>query len=229
MTIQEIIKKYHPQVTVRNGETAIQIFRKPTAKDVSYIKGHKQEIIDELERQEAEREAKWAAQKAEQEAAEKPLIDAMNEEADRLRTQLPEGHTFVEVKEIGCADPIIEYYVDGKKVNRNDVNVIGWATATRPGAMAPFKSVCIASISLEKLEEIKAKIENTEMERQAEKEKAKVERQAKFDEAKEAGKPVELNRYMDDCNNPREECSTDIVTVWAMPDGTTKTTRQHTW
>lgn len=54
-------------------------------------------------------------------------------------------------------------------------------------------------------------------------------RQAKFDEARETGKPVELARYSDSCNDPREECSIDIVNVYAMPDGTTKTERHHTW
>ena len=58
---------------------------------------------------------------------------------------------------------------------------------------------------------------------------AKAERQAKFDEAAITGQPVVLQSYATDCNDPKEECSTDIVTVYAMPDGTTKTTRQHTW
>lgn len=52
---------------------------------------------------------------------------------------------------------------------------------------------------------------------------------AKFEEAKRAGKAVEISHWMEDCNNPHEECSTDVVTEWAMPDGGTKVTRQHTW
>lgn len=55
------------------------------------------------------------------------------------------------------------------------------------------------------------------------------ERRARFDEAKRTGQRVELRSWMEDCNDPREECSTDSVTEYAMPDGTTKTERLHTW
>lgn len=50
-----------------------------------------------------------------------------------------------------------------------------------------------------------------------------------FARAREIGERVELRRYATDCNDRREECSTDIVVVWAMPDGFTETTRMHTW
>ena len=52
---------------------------------------------------------------------------------------------------------------------------------------------------------------------------------AKFAEAKESGKPILLEDHSEGCSDPNEECSLDIVSKWAMPDGTTKTTRQHTW
>jgi hypothetical protein len=52
---------------------------------------------------------------------------------------------------------------------------------------------------------------------------------AKFEQAKAMGEPVELRRYTTDCNDPREECDTDVVYEYAMPDGTIKTKRQHTW
>jgi hypothetical protein len=48
-------------------------------------------------------------------------------------------------------------------------------------------------------------------------------------EAKLTGKPVVIESYMDDCDDPEEQCSLDAVTVLAMPDGTVTTTRQHTW
>ena len=47
--------------------------------------------------------------------------------------------------------------------------------------------------------------------------------------AKETGQPQVLKSWMADCNDPREECSTDIVTHLIMPDGTEQITRQHTW
>jgi hypothetical protein len=59
--------------------------------------------------------------------------------------------------------------------------------------------------------------------------RAKADRQAKFDEAARTGHKALLDQYTDDCNDPKEECSLDIVTVYAMPDGSTQTHRSHTW
>jgi hypothetical protein len=50
-----------------------------------------------------------------------------------------------------------------------------------------------------------------------------------FSEAARTGKPVVLDSYSDECNDPREECDLDHVTVYAMPDGSTKESRSHTW
>lgn len=50
-----------------------------------------------------------------------------------------------------------------------------------------------------------------------------------FNMAKKTGEKQQLNRYITDCNDPKEECSTDIVIEYAMPDGTIKTIRSHTW
>jgi len=58
---------------------------------------------------------------------------------------------------------------------------------------------------------------------------AKAARQAKFDEAARTGRQVVLEQYTADCNDPNEECSLDNVTVYAMPDGSTKEYRSHTW
>lgn len=50
-----------------------------------------------------------------------------------------------------------------------------------------------------------------------------------FSEAKRSNRPAILDQYTAECNDPREECSLDNVTVYAMPDGSTKITRSHTW
>ena len=68
-----------------------------------------------------------------------------------------------------------------------------------------------------------------EAEAQAEEAQQDAIEKGKFDKARETGKPVTLNSWMEDCNDPREECSTDVVTLYAMPDGTRKINRQHTW
>lgn len=59
--------------------------------------------------------------------------------------------------------------------------------------------------------------------------KVEADRAEIFARARETGKPVVIRSWTEDCNAPREECSTDVITEWANPDGTTKTTRQHAW
>lgn len=56
-----------------------------------------------------------------------------------------------------------------------------------------------------------------------------VTRNEKFAKAKTTGKPVLLQETTGECNDSDEECSIDIVRVFAMPDGSTKTTRVHTY
>jgi len=52
---------------------------------------------------------------------------------------------------------------------------------------------------------------------------------AKFAQAKETGEPVILYRWTEPCNDPDEECSIDTLIEYAMPDGSTKVERHHTW
>ena len=47
--------------------------------------------------------------------------------------------------------------------------------------------------------------------------------------ARETGERVEIRHYATECHDAQEECSLDIATEWAMPDGTIETTYQHTW
>ena len=70
-----------------------------------------------------------------------------------------------------------------------------------------------------------ARREKEEADKKAENER----KQAVFATAKATGEKQKLLDYMDECNDPREECSQDYVIVWAMPDGTTKKERSHCW
>lgn len=56
---------------------------------------------------------------------------------------------------------------------------------------------------------------------------AQAELQSRFHLAAESGKPVEIDSYMAECDEP--DCSQDYVVIYAMPDGTTKTMRNHTY
>ena len=50
-----------------------------------------------------------------------------------------------------------------------------------------------------------------------------------FEIAKQTGIAQEISHYLCGCNDKREACDVDIVTTYAMPDGTVKTERHHTW
>lgn len=52
-----------------------------------------------------------------------------------------------------------------------------------------------------------------------------------FERAEATGERQVIRRYTTGCNSPHEECSTDVVTVWAIPNGfrSKETTRTHTW
>lgn len=78
----------------------------------------------------------------------------------------------------------------------------------------------------------KAAVEYSQPARQAKLARARAEqekRDAIFTQARETGKPVVLKRYSDDCDGSEAECSLDSVTVYAMPDGSTKESRIHTY
>jgi hypothetical protein len=48
-----------------------------------------------------------------------------------------------------------------------------------------------------------------------------------FNKAKETGTKQELKRFYENCNGEVDECSTDIIVTYAMPDGSTSTERIH--
>lgn len=50
-----------------------------------------------------------------------------------------------------------------------------------------------------------------------------------FDLAKSTGEKQLINQWTEPCNDPLEECNLDICCEYAMPDGTKKYTRNHTW
>lgn len=80
---------------------------------------------------------------------------------------------------------------------------------------------------------IRAKITEIVLNKTAEENKAKEEEQSRinnlFEIARKTGEKQLINKWLEDCNDPREECNTDICCEWAMPDGTRQYTRNHTW
>lgn len=75
-------------------------------------------------------------------------------------------------------------------------------------------------------EQKKAEIEQRKQEREKQKQK---EIDEKFKQARETGEKVELERWSTECDDPSADCDIDIVIKYAMPDGSTKTERYHTY
>ena len=50
-----------------------------------------------------------------------------------------------------------------------------------------------------------------------------------FEKARETNEPQLLASWSDDCDDPKEACDLDMVYEYAMPDGSIKRERHHTW
>jgi len=79
---------------------------------------------------------------------------------------------------------------------------------------------------IEVAEQKKAETEQRKQEREAQRQK---EIEEKFKQARETGKKVELERWSAECDDPSADCDIDIVVKYAMPDGSTKIERYHTY
>lgn len=69
----------------------------------------------------------------------------------------------------------------------------------------------------------------TEAAKNQEEQEAKETEQNAIRLAASTGEKQKIKSWLAECNDPREECSTDVITLWAMPDGTISKTREHTW
>jgi len=60
-------------------------------------------------------------------------------------------------------------------------------------------------------------------------EEKETERNAIMEKAVQTGEKQVLSKTHDECNDPDESCDIDEIVEYAMPDGTTKVVRHHTW
>ena len=211
MTISWLISKYRMKIGIKDGQEAIKASGRPTQKEIEEIRAKKAEIIAELHRMEDEEKAKAAAEKERKEAEKQGILNS----SIKIKVEYHDGEYLSGYEVYGQAGELMEEIGAAKYIE-------GW------GYRVDFELV----EALGKEFTYAKVMEYTRPAREAKaaKEQAeKAEKQAKFDEAKTTGKPVELKRYTTECNDPREECNMDIVTVYAMPDGSTKTVRRHTW
>jgi hypothetical protein len=246
MTINEMIKKFEITIVNQAGQEMLKVGRKrkPTTKQLAGLKANKDEIMTELKHQQAER-------KAAREAANKKAKAEYIENSDLRR------YLAVYTDELGRSDWSVETLIwddDQQKAFRPD-----WGVGSRialPHVTTTMEEIRetdhvqygmagvaweitddqedVLIAEQEKAKAVAREKRKTERKSKAESEakaaaEKKAERQAKFDQAKETGKRVEIKHYSTECNDPSEECSLDIITEYAMPDGSVETERIHTY
>lgn len=95
----------------------------------------------------AARSAFWAQQRSDYARdVELPLIAAMQARAAELRAQIPQGAIEVCAKQEGSADgdPLMSYTANGIEIDWRDVEIVGTASAIRPGALGAFATITVA-------------------------------------------------------------------------------------
>ncbi len=214
MEIGEMIVKYGLRLVREKGEVGILPLQKLTKKEREEVIKHKEEIKAELLRREEEEKSKEAEEKA-----------RLEEEIKRIK----KGEKKIKVK-FKDGEYLSGYTVTGDKWEEIDavrkmleeLGVVKWVSGW---------GYIVSEEMVRELGEEFTYPQVLEYLRPLREEKARkeAERQAKFEEAKRTGKPVELSRIAVECNDPDEECDIDIITVYAMPDGSIKEKREHTW
>jgi hypothetical protein len=213
--INKLIKKFKIELVTKDGKEGLAVRGKPTAAEVTEIKSLKEEIMTELKRRTAERRASENAKKAAEEAARQEEIRAMKAGELKITLHYHDGEYLSGYEVFGAAADLLEElglaeYVDG------------WGYHV---ANATVKALGKEFTYSQAVEFTRPAREAAEAQKAA----ADQKRQAKFDEARKTGRPVLLQKWTEPCNDPREECSLDTVQQYAMPDGSVKTERNHTW
>ena len=211
MNINEMIRKWRLVLTEKDGKKGLRVLRKISPTELTMIREKKDEIIAELEHQRAEREAIEAQKKADREEE----IRAIKAGEKTITVKWTDGEYLQAYEVFGIAAELLEElgiakYIDGwgVKVEQKLVDALG------------------EEFTYQQVVEFTQPKRDKEATKEAQK---KAELNAKFEEAKRTGKPVEIFRTTTECNDPKIECSLDIITIWAMPDGTQKEERIHTY
>lgn len=134
--------------------------------------------------EEKKRKQEWAEAEARRAAEDQIEIDKMEAEAARLRKLIPPGMVELRVVNAGEFDGYRSYQYftpDNSEVSKRDgVEIVGVASAIRPGAMNSFKDIVVAYIDPVKLADVKAEQMKRDAEKRAEEEMKKEAREKKL-------------------------------------------------
>lgn len=208
--IDALIKKYGLVCATHRGHVGVAVcIGSPTPEERELIRANKMAVRARIRELQAEK-------RAAEEAARREKVRRIRDGEELIRLRWSEGDILqawaVEdydaarlLEEIGVARYVIGW---GHKVRQDVVDALG-TEFTYPQAAEYVRPMLEA--------------------REAKKKAREAERAAKFDEARRTGKAVLLRKWLEPCCDPREECSMDLVSEYALPDGSTKNERHHTW
>ena len=169
---------------------------------------------------------------------ETKLKEARNKLTDETKIKLimDTSYTFIIVEDIEYADELEEFRNGASLIQETmDIEDIESVLGRKHdefdiGDYSSSHTFYMTYAELKKIIEVaerkKAEIEQRKQEREAKRKKAIEE---KFEKARETGEKIELERWTSVCNDPSADCDIDIVIRYAMPDGSTKTERYHTY
>jgi hypothetical protein len=247
MTVRNLIEKYRLSLFVKDGVDMVRFGRRPGAKDLAELKSRKGEIVEELKTQIAERqaaiEAKRNAKRAEYVAnsdLRRCLAVSVDENLNVTRAVIT--LVFVERDgELRAFRP--NYGLENPRFLEHETDTMARIVAERERTPYGFGGNAFEISEEEEFlllgEQDAATVKAEEAARKAAEEAAKkaaeetaqraAETAAKFAEAKETGNPVELDRWIEPCDGSVVECDVDIIIRYAMPDGSAKVERIHTY
>lgn len=252
MTATEMIKKYKIELGEKDGIKGmhLNIKKAPTSLQIEELKANKPAIMEELEKMKAEKTAAWEI--IQKENAEKYAIEL----AEYLATANLKRYLIRIVTEgwdiewsidtLDLADSGIAYQARYAIGERKALPQVSLKITEISGRKCTSYGMAGAAYEITEEEEIaiveEQKVAIVEADKQAAIEKiGKEEKAAKsaeekaakiaviFETAKITGEKQVLRCYMSDCNDPNEECNVDTVYVYAMPNGSEKSERNHTW
>ena len=213
----ELIKKYGLKVDFRRlpGYRRLQEViigtcntDKVSAEELEYIKLHKAEIIAEIRAIEQK-------EKDEIKAEKQAKIDAIKSGEIKIKVRYHDGEYLSGYTVFDEEAELLEELMVAKDIS-------GWGCRV--------EDELVKKLGEEFTYEQAAEFAKPALEAEANyKEEKDAKRQAIFDEAKRTGQKQLLLQYSDNCNDPNEDCDVDICYEYAMPNGTIKTERHHTW
>lgn len=173
--------------------------------------------------------AQLRAQRQSREAEDALLLTRVSTEAAALRATIADDEIEVSVKVTDLDGyEFLTFYAGDIRLKDSDVRHVGSPSATREGAYAPFVTERIYVMKKSRLVELEAEVQAKTAALEAEKETKTAEIKAKYAAAASTGQPVFLYEItdMEPCE---EEGCVDICRYYAMPDGSKKEERIHTY